>query len=176
MPPSPPTGLHADLGLPADYAIRRGLVLQSEPDLATLVTIAHTDDHRPIQLTPATAAAWAGMHLTARAAGLTLIPVSGFRSIARQAAIIRAHLDAGRVIDEILTLVAAPGYSEHHTGRAIDITAPDDPPLVEGFALTPASTWLTIHAASFGFHLSFPRNNPHGIAYEPWHWCWRPPA
>jgi D-alanyl-D-alanine carboxypeptidase len=174
MPPSALSKLHASLGLPADYATRRRLTPQSEPGLHTLVTIAHTDDDRPIQLTPAAAAAWAGMHLAARAAGLTLIPVSGFRSIARQAEIIRAHLAAGRALEEILTLVAAPGYSEHHTGRAVDITAPDDPPLAEGFALTSAFAWLSNHAPSFGFHLSFPRNNPHGIAYEPWHWCWRP--
>ena len=24
-----------------------------------------------------------------------------------------------------------------------------------------------------GFVLSYPRDNPHGIVYEPWHWCWR---
>ena len=176
MSPSALSDLHASLGLPADYAAHRRLALQSEPDINTLVTIARTEDNRPIQLTPATAAAWAEMHLAARAAGLTLIPVSGFRSIARQAEIIRSHLAAGRALDEILTLVAAPGYSEHHTGRAIDITAPDDPPLAEGFALTSAFSWLSSHASSFGFHLSFPRNNPHGIAYEPWHWCWRPSA
>ncbi len=166
--------LHASLGLPADYAVRRGLALQPEADIGTLVMIAHTTDNRPIQLTPAAAAAWADLHLTARSAGLTLIPVSGFRSVARQTEIMRSHLAAGRALDEILTLVAAPGFSEHHTGRAIDITAPDDPPLVEGFALTPAFAWLCEHAATFGFHLSFPRHNPHGIAYEPWHWCWRP--
>ncbi|HZX89661.1 MAG TPA: D-alanyl-D-alanine carboxypeptidase family protein, partial [Rudaea sp.] len=25
---------------------------------------------------------------------------------------------------------------------------------------------------NYNFHLSFPRGNAHGIAYEPWHWCW----
>jgi D-alanyl-D-alanine carboxypeptidase len=165
--------LHASLGLPADYAARRGLAFRPEADIATLVTIAHTTDHRPIQLTAAASSAWANLHLSALSTGLTLIPVSGFRSVARQTEIIRVHLAAGRALEEILTLVAAPGFSEHHTGRAVDITAPDDPPLAEGFALTPAFAWLSQHAATFGFHLSFPRHNPHGIAYEPWHWCWR---
>ena len=27
-------------------------------------------------------------------------------------------------------------------------------------------------AGDFGFALSYPRGNRHGIAYEPWHWCW----
>jgi D-alanyl-D-alanine carboxypeptidase len=22
--------------------------------------------------------------------------------------------------------------------------------------------------------MSYPRGNPHGIVYEPWHWCWNP--
>jgi D-alanyl-D-alanine carboxypeptidase len=26
------------------------------------------------------------------------------------------------------------------------------------------------NAARFNFELSFPRNNPQGVSYEPWHW------
>ena len=33
--------------------------------------------------------------------------------------------------------------------------------------------WLVANAVRFGFALSYPRDNPHGIAYEPWHWCWQ---
>ncbi|HLP25741.1 MAG TPA: D-alanyl-D-alanine carboxypeptidase family protein, partial [Acidobacteriota bacterium] len=33
--------------------------------------------------------------------------------------------------------------------------------------------WLKRHAGEFGFTLSYPKNNPHQIGYEPWHWCWR---
>jgi D-alanyl-D-alanine carboxypeptidase len=166
--------LHRALGLPADYAQRRGLTFQAEAPSASLVTIAHTDDGRAIQLSPPAAAAWTRLKCAAEADTVALIPISGFRSIARQTEIIRGHLAAGRSLDAILRLVAAPGYSEHHTGHAVDLTTPDDPPLEAGFALTPAFTWLTLHATRFGFHLSFPQHNPHGIAYEPWHWCWRP--
>ncbi|HEY4990089.1 MAG TPA: D-alanyl-D-alanine carboxypeptidase family protein, partial [Opitutaceae bacterium] len=67
---------------------------------------------------------------------------------------------------------AAPGYSEHHTGRAVDIGVPDEPPLEEGFALTQAFSWLTAHAREFGFALSYACGNPQGIAYEPWHWLY----
>lgn len=166
--------IHHRLGIPADYAAARRLALQPEADPATLVTIARTAEDRPIQLAPPAAAAWARLHLAAAAAGITLIPISGFRSIARQEEIIRAQLTLGRPLADILRLVAAPGYSEHHTGCALDLTAPDDPPLEEGFALTSAYAWLSAHAGALGFRLSFPRGNPHGIAYEPWHWCWQP--
>lgn len=165
--------LHTELGLPADYAATRGLALQPEADEAALVTIATTDDARPIRLLPPAAVAWEKMHAAAHSAGLTLIPLSGFRSVARQAEIIRAKLAAGQPLAEILRFVAAPGYSEHHTGRALDLGAPGEPPLDESFARTAAFAWLSAHAESHGFHLSYPRENPHGIAYEPWHWCWR---
>ncbi len=166
--------LWAELGIPPDYANRRNLTLHVEADEGELVPIAPKGDLRPILLTKPAAAAWASMHRAASEAGITLIPVSGFRSVARQGQIIREKLAGGLDLPDILCLVAAPGCSEHHTGRAIDITAPDDPPLEEGFAQTSAFKWLQAHARDFGFTLSFPRGNPHGIAYEPWHWLWQP--
>jgi D-alanyl-D-alanine carboxypeptidase len=41
-----------------------------------------------------------------------------------------------------------------------------EPPFEE----TRASRWLQANAARFGFELSYPRNNPRGVHYEPWHW------
>lgn len=83
------TALHRELGLPADYAARRGLPLQPEADEATLVTIAQKDDGTPVRLIPSAAAAWQRLHAAARDVGHTLLPLSGFRSVDRQAAIIR---------------------------------------------------------------------------------------
>ena len=34
--------------------------------------------------------------------------------------------------------------------------------------------WLASHAGEFGFSMSYPRGNPHGIVYEPWHWLYAP--
>ena len=34
---------------------------------------------------------------------------------------------------------------------------------------------VQFNAGAHGFRLSYPRDNPHGIVYEPWHWCWHPP-
>ena len=73
---------------------------------------------------------------------------------------------------QILRVSAAPGYSEHHSGRALDITTPGYAALEEEFELSPAFAWLKKHAKTFRFRLSYPRRNTHGIAYEPWHWCW----
>jgi D-alanyl-D-alanine carboxypeptidase len=67
---------------------------------------------------------------------------------------------------------APPGYSEHHTGYAIDIgdgSAPSSN-LSPDFEKTAAYRWLEQNGAQFGFELSFPPNNPQGVSYEPWHW------
>jgi D-alanyl-D-alanine carboxypeptidase len=157
------------LGIPDDYGSRRGLPLQAEE--AELVSIGGGPGGREIQLAPSAAAAWRSMRDAASNAGITLLAISGFRSVERQAEIIQAKLSAGETIDSILRVIAAPGYSEHHTGCAIDIAVPDEPPLTEGFALTSAFLWLGAHAHEFGFRMSYPRGNIHGIAYEPWHWC-----
>lgn len=139
-----------------------------------LVSIGPTaDDGKILRMTPRAAAAWKRMRTVAARDGVQLLPLSAFRSIARQTAIIRTKLAAGEKISDILRLVAAPGCSEHHTGRALDIGSPDEHELDEHFAKTAEFRWLKRHAAEFGFHLSYPRRNPHRIAYEPWHWCWQ---
>ena len=170
LPPISLPQIWAELGIPADYAARHGLLPQPEAD--ELIRIGATTDGRELLLTPPAATAWEQMQQAAATDGIELEVVSAFRSIARQAEIIRTKLARGKTIEAILAVNAAPGYSEHHTGRALDLTTPGCAPLTEGFAETDAFHWLTQHAARFGFRLSFPRGNPHGIAFEPWHWCW----
>lgn len=165
--------LHRELGIPVDYALQRGLAMQREASESGLVTIAEKPDGTSIRLIFSAATAWQALHVAAQADGIELLPQSGFRSIARQAEIIREKLAAGRTIEEILISVAAPGFSEHHTGKALDLVSPDAPELEEDFGRTPAFAWLTSHAESQDFTLSYPKENPHGFVYEPWHWYWR---
>lgn len=161
------------LGIPADYGATRGLSPCGEA--TRLVAVGRApDDGKLVRLAPRAASAWKEMCAAAARNGIVLLPLSGFRSVARQTGLIRKKLAAGQRSEEILRLVAAPGYSEHHTGCALDVGSPEDIALDEHFARTAAFRWLRRHAGEFGFHLSFPRRNPHGIAYEPWHWCWRP--
>jgi D-alanyl-D-alanine carboxypeptidase len=160
----------AELGIPADYAGQRGL--SPQPEATQLIRIGVTAEGRELLLTPPAAQAWEQVQRAAATDGIALQVVSAFRSIERQVEIIRAKLGRGKTIEAILAVNAAPGYSEHHTGCALDLTTPGCTPLTEGFAETDAFRWLTGHAATFGFRMSFPRGNPHGIAFEPWHWCY----
>ena len=175
MPRPRPTlaALHRSLGIPADYGRRRKL--RAFREARRLVSIGPAaDDGRRQYLAPAAAAAWRRMQAAAAADGRALLALSGFRSVARQTRLIRRKLAAGQSLDAILAFVAAPGFSEHHTGRALDIGAPGALGVDEAFGRTPEYRWLRNHAWRFGFRLSFPRGNPHGIRHEPWHWCWHP--
>lgn len=125
---------------------------------------------REAWLTPATATAWDLMWRHALMDGIELLLISAFRSISRQEELVLAKLARGMSLEETLLFSAYPGYSEHHSGEAIDIGTMFSPLLEEEFEDTAAFSWLCTNAAAHGFHLSYPRDNPTGIAYEPWHW------
>ena len=159
------------LGIPVTYGIDRGLPIQ--PEALRLEVARVVADGRRIELDPDTATAWGAMVSAAASEGITLLLISGFRSVQRQQEIIERKLAAGDTIESILRVNAAPGYSEHHTGRAVDIGTPGCPPLEEKFEETQAFAWLARNAGRFGFSLSYPRDNPCRIIYEPWHWLHR---
>ncbi|MEP7156132.1 MAG: M15 family metallopeptidase [Betaproteobacteria bacterium] len=147
--------------------------LREHQEATTVEWVETGEDGRDYLLTPDAAVAWRMMKTAAQADGIVLYLGSAYRSVARQVEIIRTKLDAGIAIDEILTLCAPPGYSEHHTGRAVDIATVDSPALEVEFETTPAFAWLLLHAGEFGFTLSYPRGNTDGYVYEPWHWCFQ---
>jgi zinc D-Ala-D-Ala carboxypeptidase len=126
-----------------------------------------------IKLRKAAAKSYLAMATAARAQGITLFPISGFRSIVEQKYVFFAIRDQrGQKSQERARVSAPPGYSEHHTGYAIDIGDAKLPEhnLSPSFAETPAFKWLRRKAAKYNFELSFPENNTQGINYEPWHW------
>lgn len=132
-----------------------------------------TDIHAREQwLAPPAARAFVRMRDQAAQDCIPLQLVSAFRSAQYQLGILERKLARGQAIDDILRVSAAPGYSEHHSGRAIDLTTPGFTALEEAFEQSDAFAWLVVHAARYGFALSYPRGNPHRIDYEPWHWCW----
>lgn len=164
----------ASVGIASDLIERRSLRLCGE---ATELELAEVGENgREFMLIPAAAQAWKEMAAAAASEGVTLRLASAFRSLDRQVEILRGKLAEGVSLDEILRESAPPGYSEHHTGRAIDITAPGFEGLEERFENSEAFRWLSRRAHEFGFALSFPRGNRFGYAYEPWHWFYRRPT
>jgi D-alanyl-D-alanine carboxypeptidase len=158
-----------ELGITEATIARRGLRLYAE---ATELVLADTNvEGREFLLHPQAARAWHALKAAAAQDGIALVLESAYRSVTRQIEILQAKLAAGQTIDEALTLVAPPGCSEHHTGRAVDIGTSGSVALVEEFETTTAFAWLQLHAGGLGFVMSYPRGNAQGYGYEPWHWC-----
>jgi D-alanyl-D-alanine carboxypeptidase len=175
-PPQPTSDAFVEtafrLGIPRDYAHVRGMADVREPQQLTAVGGRDALGYA-LRLMPEAARAWTRMRAAAARDGIDLRAVSTFRSVEVQLAIVRAKLARGQTIEAILRVSAAPGYSEHHSGRAIDITTPGYAPTEEEFERSPAFAWLTQNAEFHGFRMSYPRGNRHAIAYEPWHWYWQ---
>ena len=99
---------------------------------------------------------------------------SAKRSVEHQQQIMDEYIDQFSV-DYARKFVARPGYSEHHTGLALDLYLVIDGVdvcTIEGMAQYP-EVWQSIHdrLAEHGFILRYPDGREHitGYAYEPWH-------
>ena len=120
------------------------------------------------------------MVAAAEADGISLIPVSGYRSVERQRTNferkIKLYMDKGyskaeatRLASEIVLM---PSTSEHNAGLAMDFGTNGNYTLDENFAKTEAFRWLSENAADYGFILRYPEDAQDitMVTYEPWHW------
>lgn len=117
------------------------------------------------------------MYDAAQKDGITLTPVSGYRSLERQKnnfeARIEEYMDDGmekkEATIEAAKIIMLPGSSEHNAGLAMDICS-----LSESFENTDAFEWLSQHAVEYGFILRYPKSEEKKaitkVVYEPWHY------
>lgn len=126
-----------------------------------------------IRMHPSAAAQVDQIIADAKAAGIPLGAASGFRSWEQQRSLFfDVKAERGQSTATRAEVSAPPGYSEHHTGYAIDfidVTADPADHLELAFEDTRVFAWLTNNASRYGFEMSFPKDNPN-ISYEPWHW------
>lgn len=112
------------------------------------------------------AEAFTKMADAARAEGLTLMNISGYRSYSLQDWLYNnyAAQDGYALAD---TYSSRPGYSEHQAGLATDINSVE-----VSFANTAEYRWLQEHAAEYGFIMRYPDGLEYitGFSYEPWHY------
>lgn len=109
----------------------------------------------------------------AKAEGVQLGIISGFRTLADQDYLyFDLKAERGQSAQTRAEVSAPPGYSEHHTGYAVDFIdeSEGETHLNESFETTPAFKWLEKNAAYFNFEMSFPKGNAANVSYEPWHW------
>lgn len=126
-----------------------------------------------ILLRPAAAEKFEAMVTAAKSDGVNLVPLSGFRSVQQQEEVFfEVKAERGENATTRAEVSAPPGYSEHHTGYAVDLGDGyfPDADLKESFENTPAFKWLQENAGYYSFEMSFAKDNPQGVSYEPWHW------
>ena len=129
---------------------------------------------RIVKMRADAAAAFRAMVAAAEKDGVGIVPISGFRTVAYQQGLFSSAIKRYGSERGAAKWVAPPGYSEHHTGFVLDVgdTAAPATDVKPEFEQTVAFKWLQQHAAQFNFELSFPKNNPQGVNYEPWHYRW----
>jgi len=110
-------------------------------------------------------------------AGYNITVTSGYRSEKYQKEIYDLrrsyYISKGKSESEATRLtekyVAPPGFSEHHTGLAVDMHTL--PSAEVSFSETEEFLWLCENAANYGFILRYPRGKEDvtGYGFEPWH-------
>lgn len=101
--------------------------------------------------------------------GMNIRIISAYRSYSYQENLYNNYLKKEKQ-DVVDTYSARAGYSEHHTGLAIDI---DNEKLdFNKFYLTKEFIWMNDNAYKYGFILRYPKDkeNITGYTYEPWHY------
>ena len=122
------------------------------------------------------AAAFLAMERDAAADGVQLRLLSAFRDHeAQHDLFFLVMVEREQRPEERAQVSAPPGYSEHHTGYALDLGDGRHPELDldPAFDQSAAFAWLQQHGSRYHFRLSFPADNRQGVAYEPWHWRWQ---
>ena len=141
------------------------------PDLVALDLHSFNTYVLPMYLRAAAGPPLLKMLRTMNEAGLRPKVISAYRSYVEQGVAydkwLRLHPDRAGQIS------AAPGYSEHQLGTAVDFGAPSlDNRFHTNFYYTPEGQWLDRHAVEYGFTLSYPEWSVEqtGYEWEPWHW------
>lgn len=120
--------------------------------------------------TKETDAAYRAMAADARKAGLSMYAASAYRSYDVQKRLYNGYLqqekgDTARVD----TYSARPGFSEHQTGRAIDLCGSFGS--LNDFINTPEGPWVNENCYKYGFIVRYQKDivPVTGYKYEPWH-------
>ena len=119
-------------------------------------------------------------------AGFPLVVISAFRSVASQQEVfdnnVYALMSSDGLSEKAATkktkeTITVPGYSEHHTGLALDVVDQNwynnypTQVLDAAYGNEPGAKWIAKNAPTYGFIIRYPKNREDitGITYEPWH-------
>jgi len=122
-------------------------------------------------LRPQAADALESMFAAARAEGLELVCVSGYRSYAAQKDLYARSVERnGKARADLMS--AREGTSEHQLGLAMDLSAPSlKNDLSSAFSKKKEGKWVKAHCAQYGFIIRYKQewSGITGYQGEPWH-------
>lgn len=105
----------------------------------------------------------------AKKEGLTIVANSTYRDYAYQQKLYNQYKNQNGT-SYADSYAAHPGYSEHQTGLAIDVSTLKS--TLDNFESTPEFKWISEHCYEYGFILRYPKDKEKltGYAYESWHY------
>lgn len=136
-----------DYGLPSEYAPTSG-----------------SEDYEAME-------AFKEMQEAAKKDGIKITVRSGYRSYDTQVQLYNDYVkrDGKKAADRYSSV---PGFSEHQTGLALDISNSKKRSVGTWFDETPQAEWLYENAYKYGFILRYPKGKEDitGYMYESWHY------
>ncbi len=122
---------------------------------------------KSVKLVKEAADAFKELHDAAKALEYNIIGMSGYRSYAYQENLYNKYLKTDTQ-EKVDTYSARPGYSEHHTGLALDVQT--DTVSFSNFGQTKEYEWLLDNAHLYGFVIHYTAENQWITGYMPEEW------
>jgi LAS superfamily LD-carboxypeptidase LdcB/murein DD-endopeptidase MepM/ murein hydrolase activator NlpD len=165
------TGASANnCAIPATQKTKYGYKAYPGANPNELVSVPTNMDRTEMLQTDA-AASFQRMRQAAAAQGIDLSVISGHRSYEVQQQLWNDQVARRGSEPEAAKVSAPPGYSEHQTGYALDISqAGTGTDLSQSFQNTSGYAWLKQNAGKYGFVQSYTGEASQGADNEPWHW------
>lgn len=140
-----------------------------EPSDLTLLTVSTA--YGDVYMKAEAAQAMSNMIAAANAEGVYPVVTTAYRDYAFQESLYNGYVERDGV-EAADTYSSRPGYSDHQTGLAADISCESNSyNLNQEFENTAEGQWLAQHAHEYGFVMRYPNGKEAvtGYTYEPWH-------
>lgn len=149
-----------------DALVNKYHKLPSNYEAKDLVTLSKTYSSRGHKIKKAASEPLMKMIDAARADGLNLLVISGYRTESTQRGLFNNSVKR-HGMDHALIYSAKPGHSEHQLGLAVDLNSTE-----ESFDQTKEYKWLKANSYKYGFIERYPKGKEFitGYGYEPWHY------
>ena len=149
-----------------DALVNKYHKLPSNYEAKDLVTLSKTYSSRGHKIKKVVSEPLMKMIDAARADGLNLLVISGYRTERTQRGLFNNSVKR-HGMDHALIYSAKPGHSEHQLGLAVDLNSTE-----ESFDQTKEYKWLKANSYKYGFIERYPKGKEFitGYGYEPWHY------